>query len=73
MSRRHHHGAGGAYCLISTEPLNPRADEFLKQNVFFETKVLAHLDKGVPHGPVQGAGDAGPPAEARRRTNGPVE
>ena len=24
------------------------ADEFLKQSVFFETKVLAHLDKGVP-------------------------
>ena len=24
------------------------ADEFIKQSVFFETKVLAHLDKGVP-------------------------
>jgi hypothetical protein len=34
--------------LISAEPLNPLADEFLKQTVFFETKVLAHLDKGVP-------------------------
>jgi Glycoside-hydrolase family GH114 len=34
--------------LISAEPLNPMADEFLKQSVFFETKVLAHLDKGVP-------------------------
>jgi len=34
--------------LISTQPLNPLADEFLKQSVFFETKVLAHLDKGVP-------------------------
>jgi hypothetical protein len=34
--------------LISAEPLNPVADEFLKQSVFFETKVLAHLDKGVP-------------------------
>src|SRR5258708_1114761 len=34
--------------LISAEPLNPLADEFLKQSVFFETKVLAHLDKGVP-------------------------
>jgi len=34
--------------LISTEPHNPLADEFLKQSVFFETKVLAHLDKGVP-------------------------
>jgi hypothetical protein len=33
--------------LISAEPLNPLADEFLKQSVFFETKVLAHLDKGV--------------------------
>jgi hypothetical protein len=34
--------------LISAEPHNPQADEFLKQSVFFETKVLAHLDKGVP-------------------------
>ena len=34
--------------LLSAEPLNPLADEFLKQSVFFETKVLAHLDKGVP-------------------------
>jgi hypothetical protein len=34
--------------VISAEPLNPLADEFLKQSVFFETKVLAHLDKGVP-------------------------
>jgi hypothetical protein len=34
--------------LISAEPLNPLADEFLKQSVFFETKVVAHLDKGVP-------------------------
>jgi hypothetical protein len=34
--------------LISTEPHNPLANEFLKQSVFFETKVLAHLDKGVP-------------------------
>ena len=33
--------------LISAEPRNPLADEFLKQSVFFETKVLAHLDKGV--------------------------
>ena len=33
--------------LISAEPHNPLADEFLKQSVFFETKVLAHLDKGV--------------------------
>jgi hypothetical protein len=36
--------------LISVKPLNPLADEFLKQSVFFETKVLAHLDKGVPLG-----------------------
>ena len=36
--------------LLSAEPHNPLADEFLKQNVFFETKVLAHLDKGVPLG-----------------------
>src|SRR5262249_10881955 len=34
--------------LMSAEPRNPLADEFLKQSVFFETKVLAHLDKGVP-------------------------
>jgi hypothetical protein len=34
--------------LISAEPVNPLADEFLKQSVFFETKVLAHLDKGIP-------------------------
>src|SRR5215468_2164301 len=33
---------------MSAEPRNPLADEFLKQSVFFETKVLAHLDKGVP-------------------------
>lgn len=34
--------------LISAEPQNALADEFLKQSVFFETKVLTHLDKGVP-------------------------
>jgi hypothetical protein len=34
--------------LLSAEPQNSLADEFLKQSVFFETKVLAHLDKGVP-------------------------
>ena len=34
--------------LISAEPHNLLANEFLKQSVFFETKVLAHLDKGVP-------------------------
>ena len=34
--------------LISAEPRNALADEFLKQSVVFETKVLAHLDKGVP-------------------------
>ena len=34
--------------LISVEPRNALADEFLKQSVFFETKVLAHLDRGVP-------------------------
>jgi len=34
--------------LISAEPHNPLADEFLKQSLLFETKVLAHLDKGVP-------------------------
>jgi hypothetical protein len=34
--------------LLSAEPNNPLAGEFLKQSVFFESKVLAHLDKGVP-------------------------
>jgi len=34
--------------LLSSQPLNRLADEFLKQSVFFETKVLTHLDKGVP-------------------------
>ena len=34
--------------LLSAEPGNSLADEFLRQSVFFETKVLAHLDKGVP-------------------------
>ena len=33
---------------ISAEPHNPLANEFLKQSVFFETKVLGHLDKGIP-------------------------
>ena len=34
--------------LVSAEPHNPLADGFLKRSVFFETKVLAHLDKGIP-------------------------
>jgi len=34
--------------LISAGPQNALADEFIKQSVFFETKVLAHLDTGVP-------------------------
>ena len=34
--------------LISAEPQNPLADEFLKRSVVFETKVLEHLDRGVP-------------------------
>jgi len=34
--------------LISAKPHNSLADEFLKQSLLFETKVLAHLDKGVP-------------------------
>jgi hypothetical protein len=34
--------------LMSAEPDNPLADEFLKQSVLFETKVLNHLDKGIP-------------------------
>jgi hypothetical protein len=45
----YHHAAPTArIALISAEPQNPLADEFLKKSVFFETKVLAHLDKGVP-------------------------
>jgi hypothetical protein len=46
----HHTESVARIGLISTEPVNPLADEFLKQSVFFETKVLAHLDKGVPLG-----------------------
>ena len=34
--------------LISAVPKNQLADEFLKKSVLFETKVLAHLDKGLP-------------------------
>jgi len=34
--------------LLSAKPQNRLAAEFLKQSVFFETKVLAHLGKGVP-------------------------
>ncbi len=34
--------------LLSAEPHNPLANEFLKQSVFFETKVLSHMDKGIP-------------------------
>lgn len=34
--------------LISAGPQNALAEEFLRQSVFFETKVLSHLDKGVP-------------------------
>jgi hypothetical protein len=44
----HETGPAARIALISAEPHNPLADEFLKQSVFFETKVLAHLDKGVP-------------------------
>ena len=43
----HHVVPVAQIALISAEPENPLADEFLKQSVFFETKVLAHLDKGV--------------------------
>jgi Glycoside-hydrolase family GH114 len=48
--RELYHGAAPAarIALISAETHNPLADEFLKQSVFFETKVLAHLDKGIP-------------------------
>jgi len=34
--------------LMSAGPQNGLADEFLKQSIFFDTKVLAHLDKGIP-------------------------
>jgi hypothetical protein len=34
--------------VMSAEPHNPLVNEFLKQSVFFETKVLTHLDKGIP-------------------------
>ena len=34
--------------VMSAEPHNPLANEFLKQSVFFETKVLTHLDRGIP-------------------------
>src|SRR5580704_7247338 len=44
----HQAAAVARIALISARPLNPLADEFLKRSVFFETKVLAHLDKGVP-------------------------
>ncbi len=45
----YHQAASAArVALISAGPVNPLADEFLKQSVFFGTKVLAHLDKGVP-------------------------
>ena len=45
-----YHGAAPAarIALISAEPNNALADEFLKQSIFFETKVLTHLDKGSP-------------------------
>jgi hypothetical protein len=33
--------AGARIALISAKPHNPLADEFLKQSVFFETKVRA--------------------------------
>jgi hypothetical protein len=44
----HHTETAARIALMSADPHNPLADEFLKQSVFFETKVLAHLDKGFP-------------------------
>jgi hypothetical protein len=44
----HESAPAARIALLSAEPQNPLANEFLKQSVFFETKVLAHLDKGVP-------------------------
>ena len=46
----HHAGPVSQIALMSAGPQNALADEFLKQSVFFETKVLAHLNKGVPLG-----------------------
>jgi hypothetical protein len=48
--REVYHGAAtvARIALLSAGPNNPLADEFLKQSVFFETKVLTHLDKGSP-------------------------
>jgi hypothetical protein len=43
----HQTATAARIALISTEQVNPLADEFLKQSVFFETKVLAHLNKGM--------------------------
>jgi Glycoside-hydrolase family GH114 len=43
-----HTAPAARIALLSAEPRNRLADEFLKQSVFFETKVLTHLDKGVP-------------------------
>src|ERR1700674_134245 len=40
--------------LISAEPLNPLADEFLRQSVFFEPKGRARLAKGGPLAPFKG-------------------
>jgi hypothetical protein len=34
--------------LISAGQQNPLANEFIKRSIFFETKVLSHLDKGLP-------------------------
>ena len=45
--------------LISADPQNPLADEFLKQSVFFENESPHALRQRNPSGPVQGAGDAG--------------
>ena len=44
----HRAGPAARIALISAEAHNSLADGFLKESVFFETKVLAHLDKGVP-------------------------
>jgi hypothetical protein len=45
-----YHGRAPAalIALISAEPHNSMVDEFLRQSIFFEIKVLAHLDKGTP-------------------------
>jgi len=43
----HQVGSVARIALLSAEPHNRLAEEFLKQSLIFETKVLTHLDKGI--------------------------